>query len=323
MQTENAKSSENSTTFKRSTGKKTKKETSNSKTTKKAKSKDSESESITPGEIDFTKMIEDSEGFFVPTEAAFKTAKSYIKMNDELNPVLTDRGLPCGHIIHAAGESDTGKSTFACEVMKNTQSDGGMALYALTELKFDMERAVGMGVDRDKVVFYKPRSLEIMFEKGFEFIRKVRKEHPEKPIAWIWDSISATPSDYELDDATTNHNMKAANAISGALRRHRFDIDELNVCFVMINRVYTKQTSTPWEKKTDTYGGKAPKGFASIQLEFSRLKTLKVERDKTKHVIGIKTQIESTKNHLNRPFQRVEINIDRLGFAFDDRKLEL
>ena len=144
---------------------------------------------------------------------------------------------------------------------------------------------------------------------------------------WIWDSISATPSEYELDDATVNHNMKTAGAISGMLRRKRHFMDVEQVCFLMINRVYTKQTKSPWEKQTTTYGGKAPKGFASIQLEFTKLKALKIKRKvEGKEVsipIGIETQIENTKNHLSSPFEKVQIKIDKCGFVTDGRKLTL
>ena len=251
----------------------------------------------------------------------------YIPVHDELKPILTEKGMPCGHIIHAAGESDTGKTSFSVDQIIQTQKIGGFSLYGLTEIKFDIERAVIMGMDRNKAVFYKPPTLEALFELGEDRIKRFRDKHPTKPILWIWDSISATPSEYEMDDTKTNHNMKTAGAISGMLRRKRHFIDREQVCFLMINRVYTKQTTSPWEKQTSTYGGKAPKGFSSIQLEFKRLKGLKVKKKiDGKDVsipIGMEALIENTKNHLSEPFHKVQIKIDKYGFVTGDRKLKL
>lgn len=280
-------------------------------------------------EIDFEGLCDSAEGFFVPSvdNDGLISAKSYLPVHEELLPVLTPKGLPCGHVIHAAGDSDTGKTTFAVDQIVQIQKVGGLPLYGLTEIKFDMERAVLMGMDRSKAVFYKPPSLEKLFDLGVERIKKFRVKYPSRPILWIWDSISATPSEYELDESTANHNMKTANAISGALRRNRHFIDREQVCFLMINRVYTKQTKSPWEKQTSTYGGKGPKGFASIQLEFKRMKSLKAKRTidgkQVSVPLGIETEIENTKNHLYEPFHKVQIKVDKYGFVVGGRNPKL
>ena len=130
-----------------------------------------------------------------------------------------------------------------------------------------------------------------------------------------------------MDDTKTNHNMKTAGAISGMLRRKRHFLDQEQVCFLMINRIYMKQTTTPWEKKTTTYGGKAPKGFSSIQLEFARLKGLKMKKKidgrDVSVPLGMESQIENTKNHLYEPFHKVNIRIDKYGFVVGGRKPSL
>jgi len=280
-------------------------------------------------DIDFEGLCNEGEDFFVPSEENDRriSAQSYIPMHEELLPVLTPLGLPCGRIIHAAGDSDTGKTTFAVDSIVQTQSLGGLPLYGLTEIKFDIHRAVLMGMDRKRAAFYKPETLEKLMELGIERIKKFRVKYPSRPILWIWDSISATPSDYEMDDTKTNHNMKTANAISGELRRRKHFMDVEQVCFLMINRIYTKQTTSPWEKQTSTYGGKGPKGFASIQLEFKRLKGLSVKRKidgKDKSIpLGMIAEIENTKNHLAEPFHKVQVKIDKYGFVIGDRKPKL
>jgi len=218
----------------------------------------------------------------------------------------------------------THNTTLVVDVMCRVQEMGGLALYGLTEIKFDIDRAKLMGFNRDKAVFYKPPSLEKLFELGIKRIEKFRVKYPSRPIVWVWDSISATPSEYELDDETKNHNMKTANAITGCIRRSRHFIDREQVCFLMINRVYTKQTKSPWEKQTATYGGKAPKGFSSIELQFARTKSLslkrKIEGKDKKIPLGIQTKIENTKNHLYEPFHSVEVKIDKYGFVVGGRK---
>lgn len=303
-----------------------KKKTTSKKTSIKKKYVDNSEVDL---DIDFQGLCDGADEFFIPSEEneGLISAKSYIPCHEEFKSILTPKGLPCGHIIHAAGESDTGKTTFSVDSIVQVQKIGGLSLYGLTEVKFDIQRATLIGMDRNKTIFYKPPSLEKLFELGEEKIKKFRVKYPSRPVLWIWDSISATPSEYELDDTTVNHNMKTAGAISGMLRRKRHFIDKEQVCFLMINRVYTKQTKSPWEKSTTTYGGKAPKGFSSIQLEFKRLKTLKIKRKiEGKEVsvpIGMEAEIENTKNHLGEPFSKVQIKIDKYGFLVDGRKPKL
>jgi RecA/RadA recombinase len=277
--------------------------------------------------IDFSDFADQALGLFVPTveNEALISARTYIPMASEFSSILTPKGLPCGHVSHMAGDSDTGKTTFAVYSAIQTQSIGGFVLYGLTEIKFDLNRAMAMGLDREKIVFYKPGTLEKLFEKGKEAITKFRAKHPDKPVLWIWDSISATPSEYEMDDKTANHNMKAANAISGELRRIRAFLDTEEVHLMMINRIYQKQTKTSFEKQTSTYGGKAPKGFSTIQLEFSQIKKLivkrKIDGDDVSLKVGMISKIENTKNHLAKPFGSIELPIDKVGFVLGERKV--
>ncbi len=253
------------------------------------------------------------------------TARIYIDLPEEFKDVVTPHGLPCGHVIHTIGESDTGKTTFALECVKRTQHAGGLALYANTERKFDMTRAVTMGVDRRNMIMYKPGYIEDLFDKGKIVIKRFRDKFPDRPAIWIWDSVSATPSLHEYLDKA-QHNMKNANAISGELRRARGFFDDYDVCFLIVNRVYEKQTTMPGEKKTKSYGGKSPKGLASIELEFSRKKRLVNKRvidgKEIKLRLGIEAQIDNTKNHLAPPFNSALFNIDRYGFVLGGRKVK-
>jgi recombination protein RecA len=270
-------------------------------------------------QIDFGEICEEFGDVFVPTVENNDriTAKTFIPMVKEFQPVLMKEGLPCGHIIHVAGDSDTGKTTFVTEVVVQTQKAGGIALYSLTEVKYDLARAIDMGLDRNRLLITKPRSIEYLFENGKKVILKIREKYPDVPLVWVWDSISATPSEHELDDGSKDHNMKAANAIAGQLRRIRNFLDVNDVAFLMVNRIYEKQLTGGYGKKTTTYGGKSPKGMASIQIEFAKIKTNVVQRKGEKHKCGITTRIENTKHHLGVPFKTVDVMIDKKGFVID------
>jgi len=78
-----------------------------------------------------------------------------IKFKDQewipLSPAFTDvtsvPGIPMGHIVLLRGHSDTGKTTAMIEAAVSAQNNGILPVFIITEMKWNWEHAIQMGLD--------------------------------------------------------------------------------------------------------------------------------------------------------------------------------
>ena len=252
---------------------------------------------------------------------------SMIKVNDwivmpkAIQELTCIPGLPCGLITMAHGDSDAGKSTFCNEALASTQKDDGIAILFLSELKFNNQRAAAMGIKVDggpgSLIKYYPKTIEQVGDYIFDVARIIDKAKTKKKVCIVWDSIGSTPCENELNVARSNFSMDAAKAITGVLRKTQALIRDKSIAFVMINQIYDK-TGITFGKKTTTKGGKAPRYYNALNLEFTKIGRIRPPGVKAPEPFcGIKTKISVEKNHLGQPFREIEADIDWKGFVFN------
>lgn len=276
-------------------------------------------------------------GAFVP-HLGVKLAEvsAYIPMPKALCEVMDLDGLPCGQIIQTVGDSDTGKTTFCNHALIECQKAGGIAVLIDTEHKYDIKRAVAMGLNRDRLVWKKARTIEEAFTVLIRTLKIIRDRAPKALVVVVWDSIGGTPclrevegtgadgEDEDEKNQSSEYAPAAAKAIKGGLRKTRYFIQEMNAAFLMINQFYTRTDlsgpAAKFAKKKKAYGGEGPKYFSSVVLEFTRIGTLSHERKGKKIKFGIESQVECVKNHLGQPFRVVEVEIDKYGVVGADRR---
>lgn len=267
---------------------------------------------------------------FIPEKGSLTEVSDWIAMPGPICEVLGDvPGLPCGHVVEILGPSDSGKTTLVTHAFIGAQSDDGLAVLADSEHKYDIDRAVAMGLDPKRLIIVPIETIEQAFDK-FVAMMKVIRAKPEwskRKIVFAWDSIGSTPCENELDEKTKDHAMLAAKALKAGLRKIRYFLRKTNASLLLINHVYEKQTKTPWEKKTRGYGGHAPEYFSTIRLECRAIGKItrkkKVDGKDVSVRLGIESEVECIKNHVAAPFRRVKIEIDRKGVVFGGRKAEL
>lgn len=285
----------------------------------------------------FSDIVKEVPGAFVPRDGLFiSKVNDWISLPSQFCEVMGTEGLPCGHIIQALGDSDTGKTTFCIHALIEAQKAGGIAVLLDTEHKFDIDRAVDMGLDRNRLIWKKVRTIEDVFSVIVKLLNVIRERNPKIKIVLVWDSLGATPCQrevggYGVDGEDENEKTQAAEyapaaakAIKAGLRKTRYFLQEMNAAFLIINQFYTRtDLSGPaarFAKKKKAYGGEGPKYYSTIMLEFTRIGSLKITRDKKIVKIGIKTQVECVKNHIAPPFKTIEIDIDKWGVVSNDRK---
>ena len=81
----------------------------------------------------------------------FKDQK-WIPLSKAFQEVTSIPGIPMGHITMLRGHSDTGKSTALLEAAVSAQKAGVLPVFIITEMKWNWEHAIQMGLEVEQTV---------------------------------------------------------------------------------------------------------------------------------------------------------------------------
>jgi RecA/RadA recombinase len=273
----------------------------------------------------FDRFIETAKGsgdksFIVPIDEnePLLQVQRYVPMPTPIAEVIGAPGIPCGLITEVYGHPDSGKTTFCNEILKNTQTIGGIPILLLTELKYDLPRAQDMGLNVKRMMIRRPKTIEDVRAQLHDIITLIQKtKGQDKPVTIVWDSMAATPCEKELNEKRGDFAADNAAALTVLLRKTQAMIRDYSIAFVMINQISTK-IGVSFGKKTQAKGGFAPKFYSALRIEFQKVGRLRAATDaKDSDFSAIKTVMEVEKNHLGTPFKTGEFAIDYKGFVFD------
>ena len=244
-------------------------------------------------------------------------------------------GLPRGRIIEAFGKESSGKSTIFYQAIAAAQAEGGVGLILDYENSFvrSYGEACGMDVDPAKLLVDVPDSLESGFNLANEVTRKAGEA--SIPLVVLFDSLEAMPLEAENaeEDPNANNMVGAwrAKALGSRLRQSTGIIAKAGALWVLINHekdVIHTGFVTPGQRalagSTRTPGGRAPKYYASIRLQFtptSKVKGNTVDpvtgEAVSDAVIAQKVRVTTVKNKLGAPNRSVVLTI-RYGSGVDN-----
>ncbi|MEO9387202.1 MULTISPECIES: ATPase domain-containing protein [Chromobacterium] len=234
-----------------------------------------------------------------------------------------DKGLPNGKMIEIYGESSSGKTLMATNMMISAQQCGGAAIFIDFERSFDVGFAAKLGLNPSQAFSYhKPRSWEEgnnAIIKAARWIRDKKLIPDDAPILAVLDSIAAAPAAStvakDIDDLNMNDTTALARVTSTTFKSIKQHADDLNVTLVYLNQV--RDSMDMYGPKTKTPGGRAVVFFADARFEVKR----KIERDpKTKEAVGQVITVKNIKNKFARPEQSFEVPVtflDNGGVEFD------
>ena len=111
-----------------------------------------------------------------------------------------DGGIPVGKLTTIAGESASGKSLVATQILANTQKMGGVAVYIDTENAASPDFMAQLGLDTENNFMYiQPGTIEEVFESIERLIGLVREKAPDRLVCIVWDSVAGTPVKAEIE----------------------------------------------------------------------------------------------------------------------------
>jgi recombination protein RecA len=243
-----------------------------------------------------------------------------------------DLGLPYGRIVEVYGDSGTGKTAWAVQMMIAAQRVGGAGILMDHERAFNKElaRSNGLNVEAPYFTYRIPETFEDSTSKAMR-IATIIREHKaipaDAPIVCVFDSVAAmipmsvlydskTGKRREIDSMTMNDSSALSRAASNCVKIVNQEMARLNCISIFLNQIRTK-IGVVYGDPTTTPGGAAWKFFATTRLELSR-KLVKEGADKK--VTGQIVNFHTKKNRMERPFQDIDMLLtfpEEGGAVFD------
>ncbi|MBV6635049.1 MAG: hypothetical protein KI788_03970 [Mameliella sp.] len=234
------------------------------------------------------------------------------------HPLLNDAlsgsyhgGFPGGRMVEMFGESSSGKTAIATEVMKCAQQLGGVAAFFDHENSFDHHLAEQNGLNvNDRWIFKTPDTFEQSIDiavKAAAAIRDRKLIDKKAPIVFVFDSLASMVPRSKLDKETSEYSMHdntaLARATSAAFPALAKFCQSNQFTAMFLNQV-RKKPGVTYGDDTSTPGGQSMEFYASVRVQLSRT-MLKDSKDK-KNVLGQTVKAFMKKNKVHRPFERAE-----------------
>jgi len=223
-------------------------------------------------------------------------------------------GLPGGRIVEVYGEESSGKTTLTIYFLRKVVDTMGIGVFQDSEHSLSEERVNQIGLDKRKVIYLQPETMEEVFEQQEHIINLIRQKRSKTPLVIGWDSVASTPTSAELEGEYGSEVMgQHARLMSQSLRKIKGLIKKENVLALYVNQIRDK-IGVRFGEKTSTFGGRALKFYASVRIEVAIIEKIKESEGKDSPVVGIRVRATVRKNKVAPPFKTAEFII-----YFDDR----
>lgn len=212
--------------------------------------------------------------------------------------------LPYNKIFQTAGSPDTGKSTWAAELMVAAQKSNHLIILWDSEDKFDSSRLSMMGGDPAEVLLIKTNEILKGAELARRFITAIKEQDAEAKIFFIWDSVGGSQSrshaERELDNekhAQPGQDAKENGSVMKVITS-LFNKYPDSISVYLANQTYAKIGFM--QHGSQASGGSKIEYHSSFIVMLKRIKVLtKVVKGITTK-IGIISRATVTKNHLSQ-----------------------
>lgn len=276
---------------------------------------------------------------------AFKPL-DYYDFSPAMQEALSIRGVPKGYLTTLRGHSDSGKSTQAWQTAIQAQKDGDLPVFIITEMKFDWEHLISMGLEAEPV--YDEETGELLtYEGNFiytdiserptieavaDFITLLLKQQKAGKLPYnlciVWDSIGSVPSKQSVETGN-NNNMWNAGALSrefgghinqqiGLSRRVTSKFINTMIC---VNKIWM-QANPMGQPTMKNKGGDCMWYDAALQITFgghttSGTKNVMATKGGKKVLFAKVTKVKINKNHFVNVTSEGSVMITEHGFLQD------
>ena len=275
----------------------------------------------------------------------------WIPLSTAFQDVTSVPGIPMGHIVLLRGHSDTGKTTAMIEAAVSAQKMGVLPVFIVTEMKWNWEHAVQMGLHVNEIVdestgeilnyegnfIYVDRetlhTIEDVAAFVLDLLDEQKKGNLPYDLLFLWDSIGSIPCDLSIRSNKNNNEWNAGamstqfgNNVNQKILLSRKEGQPYTNTLVAINKVWTMKPGMPMEQpKLQNKGGMAMWYDATLVITFGNITnsgTSKIKAIKGGKQVEFakRTKIQVDKNHINGITTRGAIVMTTHGFLEDEKK---
>jgi hypothetical protein len=288
------------------------------------------------------------------SNAKFKE-QQWIPLSAAYQEVTSVPGIPMGHIVLLRGHSDTGKTTALIEAAVSGQKRGVLPVFIITEMKWNWEHAIQMGLEVNQVVdestgeildyngqfIYVDRetihSIEDVASFILDLLDEQKKGNLPYDLLFLWDSIGSVPCEMSIKSNKNNNEWNAGamstqfgNNVNQRITLSRKESSPHTNTLVCINKVWTLKPESPMgQPKLMNKGGYAMWFDATFVVTFGNVMSagtskIKAIKDGKQVEFAKRTNIQIDKNHINGITTRGKIIMTPHGFIEDtDKALKL
>lgn len=280
----------------------------------------------------------------------FKPQK-WVPLSDAFQEVTSVPGIPTGHIVLLRGHSDTGKTTALIEAAVNAQKSGILPVFIVTEMKWNWEHAMQMGLEVDEIwdeetgelvdyqgnFIYADRETIHTIEDVAAFILDLLDEQKKGNLPYdlmfLWDSIGSVPCEMSIKSNKNNNEWNAGamstqfgNNVNQKITLSRKESSPYTNTLVAINKVWTAKAESPMgQPKLMNKGGFAMWFDATFVVTFGNIANagtskIKAIKDGKQVEFAKRTNLQIDKNHINGVTTRGKIIMTPHGFITDEDK---
>jgi hypothetical protein len=280
----------------------------------------------------------------------FKPQK-WVPLSDAYQDVTSVPGIPTGHIVLLRGHSDTGKTTALIEAAVNAQKAGILPVLIITEMKWNWEHAIQMGLQVNEI--WNEQTGELENYEGFflyvdretihtiedvsafilDLLDEQKKGNLPHDLMFLWDSIGSVPCELSVRSNKNNNEWNAGamstqfgNGVNQKITLSRKESSPYTNTLVCINKVWTAKAETPMSQpKLMNKGGFAMWFDATFVVTFGNVSNagtskIKAIKDGKQVEFAKRTKIQIDKNHINGITTRGNIIMTPHGFINDSEK---
>ena len=284
------------------------------------------------------------------SKAKFKE-QQWIPLSEAFQEVTSVPGIPMGHIVLLRGHSDTGKTTALIEAAVSAQKRGVLPVFIITEMKWNWEHAIQMGLEVNTVVdkdtgeitdyngqfIYVDRETINTIEDVAAFILDLLDEQKKSNLPYdllfLWDSIGSVPCELSIKSNKNNNEWNAGamstqfgNNVNQRITLSRKESYPYTNTLVCINKVWTLKPEVPMgQPKLMNKGGYAMWFDSTFVITFGNIMSagtskIKAIKDGKQVEFAKRTNIQIDKNHINGVTTRGKIIMTPHGFIEDTEK---
>ena len=275
--------------------------------------------------------------------------QEWIPLSKAFQDVTSIPGIPMGHIVMLRGHSDTGKTTALIEAAVSAQSNGILPVFIVTEMKWNWEHAVQMGldiqvqrdpetneiIDYDGNFIYVDResinSIEDVAAFILDLMDEQKKGNLPYDLLFLWDSIGSVPCEMSLKSNKNNNEWNAGamstqfgNNVNQKIVMSRKESYPYTNTLVCVNKVWTLKPESPMgQPKLMNKGGYAMWYDSTFVVTFGNIMSagtskIKAIKDGKQVEFAKRTNLQIDKNHVNGVTTRGKIVMTPHGFINDD-----